>query len=101
VEEEVRTVLTDGKVLLQFALASVIEILRRNPDKYNNILVHDTSSSTAVPAQQSPLWHIESNKDMVLDEAKMLYDKLLNHFIDSIMDNTAASSSPHNGSWAT
>jgi len=29
VEEEVRTVLTDGKVLLQFALASIIEALRR------------------------------------------------------------------------
>ena len=35
VGEEVNSVLTNGKVLLQFALASVIEALRRNPDKYN------------------------------------------------------------------
>jgi hypothetical protein len=38
VEEEVRSVLTDGKILLQFALASVIEAIRRNPDKYDNLL---------------------------------------------------------------
>ena len=32
VEEKVSSVLTDGKVILQFALASVIEAIRRNPD---------------------------------------------------------------------
>lgn len=37
IEEEVRSVLTDGKVLLEFALASIIEALRRNPGKYNNL----------------------------------------------------------------
>jgi hypothetical protein len=84
----------------EFAVASVIAAIRRNPDKYNDLLVGNASLSST-PAQYSLLSHIESNKDMVLDEAKMLYDKLLNHFIDSIMDNTAASSSPYNGSWAT
>jgi hypothetical protein len=37
VEEKVRTVLTDGKALLQFTLASLIEAIRRNPDKYDKI----------------------------------------------------------------
>ena len=37
VQEEVSGVLTDGKVLLQFASALVIEAIRRNPDKYNNL----------------------------------------------------------------
>ena len=46
VEEEVRSVLTDGKVLLQFALASIIEAGRRNPNKYNNLLVCNSSSSS-------------------------------------------------------
>jgi hypothetical protein len=55
------------------------------------------SSST----QQSLPLHSEDYKEIILDEANRLYDKLLKHFIDSIMDNTAASSSPHNGSWAT
>jgi hypothetical protein len=31
VEEKVSSVLTDGKVILQFVLASVIEAIRRNP----------------------------------------------------------------------
>jgi hypothetical protein len=66
-EEEVRSVLTDGKVLLQFALASVIEAIRQNSDKYNNLVVSNTSSS-ATP-QQSPLLHIEGYKNMLLDTA--------------------------------
>jgi hypothetical protein len=37
VKEEVYSVLTDGKVLLQFALAAMIEGLRRNPDNYNDL----------------------------------------------------------------
>ena len=39
VGDKVNSVLTDSKLLLQFALALVIEALRRNPDKYNNLLV--------------------------------------------------------------
>ena len=41
VQEEVRNVLTGGKVLLQFALAAILEAFRRNPDKYNNLLAHN------------------------------------------------------------
>jgi hypothetical protein len=44
--EEVITILTIGKVLLQFPHASVIEDLRRSPEKYNDLLVHRTSSIT-------------------------------------------------------
>ena len=73
VEEEVSKFLTDSKVLLQFALASVIESIRRNPDKYNNLLASNTSRlSTSTPAQDSLLSHIEGYKDMILDESKRL-----------------------------
>jgi hypothetical protein len=49
VEEKVSSVLTDGKVLLQFILAAVIEAIRRNPNKYNNLLIYNSSSpSTAI-----------------------------------------------------
>jgi hypothetical protein len=52
VEEEVSKFLADGKTLLQFALASVIEAIRRNPDKYNDLLIDNASlSSTAMPVQ--------------------------------------------------
>ena len=37
VQQEASGVLADGKVLLQFASALVIEAIRRNPDKYNNL----------------------------------------------------------------
>jgi hypothetical protein len=54
VEEEVNKLLTDGKVLLQFAVASVIEAIRRNPGKYNNLLMSNTSSSSSssIPIQK-------------------------------------------------
>jgi hypothetical protein len=55
VQQEASGVLADGKVLLQFASALVIEAIRRNPDKYNNLLVYNTFSSSRViiSAQQS------------------------------------------------
>jgi hypothetical protein len=86
VEKEVSTVLTDSKVLLQFALAAVVEALRTNPDKYNNLLAFDrSSSSTTISTQQSPpSWHIEDYKDILLEEANRLYVRLLKHFTQSI-----------------
>jgi hypothetical protein len=54
VEEEVSKFLADGKVLLQFALASIIEAIRRNPDKYNDLLVGNVSLSSTMAANQSP-----------------------------------------------
>ena len=92
VEEEVSKFLTDSKVLLQFALASVIESIKRNPNKYNNLLASNTSASST-PAQDLLLSHIEEYRDMILEEANTLYDSLLHHFTNSIMDNAAISSS--------
>ena len=48
VQQEASGVLTAGKVLLQFASALVIEAIRRNPDKYNNLLVYNAFSSSRV-----------------------------------------------------
>ena len=80
---------------MQFALASVIEAIIRNPDKYNDILVCNAPlSSTSIPAQQLTLsLHIESYKDMILDEDNRLYDLLVKHFTNTIMDNAVGASS--------
>ena len=80
---------------MQFAFASVIEAIIRNPDKYNDILVCNTPlSSTSMPAQQLTLsLHIESYKDMILDEDNRLYDLLVKHFTNTIMDNAVGASS--------
>jgi len=93
VEQKVKSVLTDNKQILQFALASVFEAIRRNPDKYNNLLVNNTSTSTSTPAQGSLLSHIGRYRDMILEEANGLYDSLLHHLTNSIMDNAGAFSS--------
>jgi predicted HTH domain antitoxin len=91
-EEEVRNILTDGKVLLQFALASIIEAMRRNPDKYNNLLVSNASPSSILGQDSLPS-HIYGYRDIILDEANRLYDRLLNYFTNSIMDNAVGVSS--------
>ncbi|HKG42514.1 MAG TPA: hypothetical protein VKA98_10280, partial [Nitrososphaeraceae archaeon] len=94
VEQKVKSVLIDNKQILQFSLASVIEAIRRNPDKYNNLLVSNTAaSSTSTPAQGSLLSNIEGYRDMILEEANGLYDSLLHHLTNSIMDNAAGASS--------
>jgi hypothetical protein len=99
VEEEANRFLTDSKVLLQFALASVIEAIRRNPEKYNNLLVSNTSlSSTSTPTQDSLLSHIEGYKEIILDESNRLYDKLVKYLTKSIMDNAVGGSSSSNSS---
>jgi len=93
VENEVRSVLTDSKVFLQFALASVIEAVRRNPDKYNDLLVCNTpSSSTAITSaqQSSPPQYDEKYNALILEVADKLYNTLLKHMVISIMDNTPA-----------
>jgi hypothetical protein len=87
VEDKVGSVLTDGKVVLQFALAVIIEALRRNLDKYNDLLIDNTS--TSMPTQQSPSSYVGSYKDMILEEANRLHDRLFKYFINSIINNAA------------
>jgi hypothetical protein len=93
-EEEVSSVLTDGKALLHFAIASVIEAIRRNPNKYNNLLICNwSSSSTAIISTQqssSPPHYDEEYNAMILEVADKLYNTLLKHLISTIIDNTTA-----------
>jgi alkylated DNA nucleotide flippase Atl1 len=46
-EENVKSVLTDSKLLLKFTTFSVIESLRRNPDLYN-FIIRDNSNNTTI-----------------------------------------------------
>ena len=86
VEEEVRSVLTDGKVLLQFALAAVVETFRRNPGKYNSLLAHNISSSSTKISTQEPLpLHNEDYKTMILEESHKLYNELIKELVNRII----------------
>ena len=72
---------------MQFALASIIEAIRRNPDKYNNLLFNDISASSTMATNPSLLSYIEDYNDMIPDESNSLYDSILKHFTNSITDN--------------
>ena len=43
--EEVKSVLTDSKLLLKFATLSVIESQRTNPELYNFVLYYNSNNS--------------------------------------------------------
>ncbi|HEX5892801.1 MAG TPA: hypothetical protein VFY41_08065 [Nitrososphaeraceae archaeon] len=45
--EEVKSVLTNSKLLLKFATLSVIEPLRNNPELYN-LVIYDNSNNTNI-----------------------------------------------------
>jgi hypothetical protein len=91
VEESVTSVLVDDKKLLQLAITSIIESLRRYPNTYKHPLFYDisssSSSSTTIPIQQSLPLHIEDYKNIILNEANRLYDYLMKYFQNKIMDN--------------
>ena len=95
VEEEVSMFLKDSKVILQFPLASVFESIRKTPGKSDNLVFNYTSASstlTSTHPKGSILSHIEDYWDMIVEEANTLYDSLLHHFTNSIMDNAAGPS---------
>ncbi len=83
VEKEVRRVLVDKKMILQFAIASVIEALGSTPNNYKDFLVYSMSSSistSTIPIQQSVALYIREYKNMILEIANRFYDSLMKHF---------------------
>jgi len=86
--EEVKSVLTDSKLLLKFTTLSVIESLRNNPELYN-FVIHDNSNNTTIiygpnysslmlsgQQQQQQQSFNDSYTALILEEAEKLYNKL-------------------------
>jgi hypothetical protein len=104
--EEVKSVLTDGKVLLKFATFSVIESLRTNLELYNFIL-HSTSVEITPNTYGSNYLSLMSGRHhqqqsfndsytaLILEEAEKLYNKLITEFTNRVI--TAATST--GGRW--
>ena len=101
--EEVKSVLTDGKLLLKFATLSVIESLRSNPELCNFIL-YDNPNNTAISygpncssltlsgqQQQQQSFH-DSYTALILEEAEKLYIKLTTELTNRVIAATDASS---------
>ena len=78
-------------------LHQYLKVLRTNPEKYDDLLVFDISSPTIVTKQSLQL-HIEGYKKFILNEANKLYERLLNYFINSIIDSAAGTCSSSNSS---
>jgi FMN phosphatase YigB (HAD superfamily) len=104
-EEKVKDVLTNGKLLLNFATASVIESLRRNPELYNFVLSDisnntDTTScgsnglSLMLPGQQRQQPFRYLNEDIftvvILEESEEIYNKLTTKLTNEAMAAAAA-----------
>ena len=86
-DEELKSVLTDSKLLLKFATLSVIESLRMNPELYN-FIIHDNSNNNTISngsdypslmlsgRQQHQQSFNDSYTALIIEEAEKLYNKL-------------------------
>jgi hypothetical protein len=94
-EEKVKDVLMNGKLLLRFATASVIESLRRNPELCNFVL-NDISNETTsgsnyhslrLPGQQQQQQSFSDDlyTALILEEAEKLYNKLTTKLTNDII----------------
>jgi hypothetical protein len=97
-EENVKSVLTDNKLLLKFATLSVIESLRSNPELYN-FVIHDNSNNTPIsygsnyyPSlmlsgrqhQQQQSFN-DSYTALILEESEKIYNKLATELTNRVM----------------
>ena len=104
-EEKVRSVLSDSKMLLKLALLSLTESMRKDQDKYSQLIYHNTPPTAAssdygsnhvmelLPLnnrQQYPSWDCI---DMLLEEAEKLYNKLAKELLDEVITDYASNMS--------
>jgi hypothetical protein len=97
--EEVKSVLTNGKLLLKFAILSVIESLRRNSELCNFIL-DDNSNNTICYGPNYPSLMSSGRQQhqqqsfndcytaLILEEAEKLYNKLKTKLTNEIIAAT-------------
>jgi hypothetical protein len=99
-EENVKSVLTNSKLLLKFATLSVIESLRRNSELYN-FIIYDNSNNTAIsygpnyPSLMSEQQHQQQSFNdiytaLILEEAEKLYNKLTTELTNKTMAAAAS-----------
>ncbi len=95
---EVKSVLTNSKLLLQLATVSVIESLRRNTELYN-FVIHDNSNNTIISygdnypslmsSEQQQQQQQQSFNDnytaLILEEAEKLYNTLKTELTNRVM----------------
>jgi exonuclease VII large subunit len=100
--QEVKSLLTDSKVLLKFAAFSVIESLRSNSELCN-FVIYDISNNIPISygsnypsltlsgRQQQQQSFNDSYTALILDEAEKLYNKLTTELTNRVMAAAASS----------
>ncbi|HEX6028513.1 MAG TPA: hypothetical protein VFY64_05680 [Nitrososphaeraceae archaeon] len=108
VEDSLKNVLTDSKVLLHKAIFSIIETLRNENNTTKNHLISflakeaitvshyrdykyvpSASKSSSSGEQQKLAQYIEDYINAILEEAEKLYNRMIKDLTDTIIDNTA------------
>jgi chromosome segregation ATPase len=106
VEDKLKNVLTDGKVLLHKAIFSIIETLRNENITKNHLIsflakeaitvsryrdykyVSSTSTSSS-SGEHKLAQYIEDYKDTILEESEKFNNRMIKDLTDTIIDNTA------------
>jgi hypothetical protein len=99
-EEKIKEVLTNGKFLLEFAVASVIESLRSNPDLCNFMMYYNSNNDTISYGSNYPSlmlsgqqYQQQSFNDtyaaLLLEESEKLYNKLITELTNSVITAAA------------
>ena len=93
------SVLTNGKLLLQFAIASAIESLRRNPELCNFIIYDISNNATISYGSDYPSLVLSGRQyqqsfndtytALLLEEAEKLYNELTTKLTNEIIASTA------------
>jgi predicted HTH domain antitoxin len=107
VEDILKSVLTDGKVLLHKAIFSIIETLRNENNTTKNHLISflakeaitvsryrdykyvSLTSTSSSSGEHKLAQYIEDYKDTILEEAEKLCNRMIKDLTDTIIDNTA------------
>ncbi len=95
--KQVKSVLTDSKLILKFATLSVIESLRSNPELYN-FVIYDNSNNTTISYGSNYLSLMSSGRQqqqqqsfndtytaLILEEAEKIYNDLLTKLTNSVI----------------
>jgi hypothetical protein len=83
VGEEVNNTLSNSKDLLKLALASILEAISQNPDKYN-LLVNSDQYYGGRNAASHPF--IEAYRNLILDAAEKLFELMKRDLTSGIIN---------------
>jgi hypothetical protein len=95
--EEVKSVLTNSKLLLKLATFSVIESLRTNPELYNFVIYDNSNNTTISYGSNYPSLMLSGRQHqqqqsfndiytaLILEEAEKLYNKLTTELTNSVI----------------